>query len=309
MGIAPVLVDVGASGAPPRIWSSVAPQSIYVGFDPDLREMRTLPDGVFKTSYIVNRAVVAGEGGNVLFHLTRSPFCSSVLPPDARALSDWLFSDLFDVVSVASVPAESLDTVLVRLGLERIDWLKTDSQGTDLRIFRSLCDSVRAKVLAVDVEPGLIDAYQGEDLFVDAHRELLREGFWLSSMNVRGSVRMKRSTLSELAGAGVNLDERAITGGVRTTPGWCEARYFRSIDALGTGDEEQRSLTLLWAFALLDGQYGFALDIAAAYARTCGRDSLWSTLVEAPARFIRRRRRRTALGRLGRKVLDRFGVG
>ena len=59
-----------------------------------------------------------------------------------------------------------------RLSLSGIDWLKTDSQGTDLRIFNSLRPEVRSRVLAIDIEPGLIDAYVGEDLFVDAHKEL-----------------------------------------------------------------------------------------------------------------------------------------
>ena len=87
--------------------------------------------------------------------------------------------------------------ILDRLSLDRIDWFKTDSQGIDLRLFNSLRDEVRSRVLAVDIEPGLISAYLGEDTFVDVHKNLTRSGFWLSNVNVCGTVRMRKSALDE----------------------------------------------------------------------------------------------------------------
>src|SRR6185503_6525843 len=95
----------------------------------------------------------------------------------------------------------TLDAVVKRLGLTGIDWLKVDTQGTDLRIFTTLSANVRSGVLAIDLEPGLIDAYQGEDLFVDTHKTLTQSGFWLSNLDVRGVARMKRSTLEFLTSA------------------------------------------------------------------------------------------------------------
>src|SRR5262249_46181376 len=49
----PVLVDVGASGAPPTIWDSLARHSAYIGFDPDLREIREIPGGRYRRAIIV----------------------------------------------------------------------------------------------------------------------------------------------------------------------------------------------------------------------------------------------------------------
>src|SRR5450759_4752197 len=162
----PVLLDIGASGAPPRIWDAIASRSIYVGFDPDSREMREISNGHYQKAIIVNEAVVAAEANEVSFYLTRSPFCSSTLPPDPGALSDYLFSDLFAVERQAKVRATTFNSLFDRLGLSAVDWFKTDTQGTDLRLFNSLRPGIRDRVLAVDIEPGLIDAYIGEDLFV-----------------------------------------------------------------------------------------------------------------------------------------------
>lgn len=78
LNINPVLIDIGASAAPPKIWSSLAQHSTYIGFDPDLREIHEELAGAFRRSVIVNEAVTPDKGANELtFYLTASPFCSS----------------------------------------------------------------------------------------------------------------------------------------------------------------------------------------------------------------------------------------
>lgn len=53
--------------------------------------------------------------------------------------------------------------VLKSINIDYIDWFKTDTQGTDLRIFASLGDELINKILVAEFEPGIIDAYKGED--------------------------------------------------------------------------------------------------------------------------------------------------
>src|SRR5207249_5217518 len=141
----------------------------------------------------------------------------------------------------AKVKSATLDAVIGRLGLTWIDWLKLDTQGTDLRIFTTLPSNVQAGVLAIDVEPGLIDAYQGEDLFVDAHRTLMRSGFWLSNLDVHGVARMRKSTLSLLTTPPYGIPYERLQSSVRRSPGWCEARYLRTIDSLSTAKLGKRA--------------------------------------------------------------------
>src|SRR6185369_7156805 len=128
-GADPVLVDVGASAGAPGIWEAIAPASTYVGFDPDSREMDGAGQGGFRRTVIVSEAVTADpEAKEVRFYLTRSPFCSSTLEPDMAALANYHFSELFVTERQGSAPASTLDAILARLELNRIDWLKCDSQ-------------------------------------------------------------------------------------------------------------------------------------------------------------------------------------
>src|SRR5262249_32212833 len=122
--------------------------------------------------------------GRATLHLTRSPLCSSTLQPRAAALGDWAFGEMFEVTATREVPATTLHDALAAQNISRIDWLKCDTQGTDLRIFLSLPATWRARLLAVEFEPGLIDAYEGEDKFHEVMAAMAREPFWLAGLDV-----------------------------------------------------------------------------------------------------------------------------
>jgi hypothetical protein len=300
LDIHPVLVDIGASVAPPDIWRPIAGHSVYVGFDPDLRELRASTDQGYHKTIIVNEAVTCDKGStDARFYFTASPTCSSTLKPDAASLGEYLFADLFVVEREANVRATTLDAVVERLALPGVDWLKTDSQGTDLRLFESLKPDRRARVLALDMEPGLIDAYVGEDLFIDAHKQLLGSGFWLSNLEVQGTVKMRSSTLSRLKSMdpGPVFDKTA--GSIKISPGWVNARYLRTLPWLARGDFGKRDYALLWAFACLDAQIGFAGDLALEYEKRFGEDDTSRLMLAEVLQEIRR------LGHRRRSVLER----
>jgi FkbM family methyltransferase len=273
--IDPVLVDVGASREAPAIWKPIAENSTYLGFDPDSREMQSAAQGGFRRRVVVNEAVTSEPGtGEVRFHLTRAPYCSSTLEPDTESLANYHFHDLFATERQATVRAATLDAILARLGIDRIDWLKCDTQGTDLRIFRGLGENLRAGVLALDIEPGLIGAYRGEDLFVDAQKHLAANGFWLSRLDVFGPVRVRSATLQEAFPR--QADRAALAEkSIRKTPGWCEARYLRTLESLAQSGAARERYALLCVFSLLDEQPGYALDVALEYERRFGSDA-WS---------------------------------
>ena len=298
LDIEPVLLDVGATGGAPSLWEDIASRSTYVGFDPDKREMRDSDFGSFARTVIFSEAVTDDPAAvRIRFYLTRSPQCSSTLMPDTDALSQYLFSDSFQVEGETDAQAVTLEAALSRLRLPVVDWIKLDTQGTDLRLLHSLPAPIRSRVLAMDLEPGLIHAYQGEDLFVDAHRALTDDGFWLSRLPVRGSVRMGHTTREAL----LSLDARLAAGTlgliVRPSPGWVEARYFRTIESLAERETPARDYGMLWIFALLDGQQGFALDVALAYHNRFGDDVIGRLMRDEPLRQLQSAYRRVRLRR------------
>ena len=164
--------------------------------------------------------------------------------------------------------------MLDRLNLPQIDWMKIDTQGTDLRVYSSLRKELRDKLLAIDIEPGLRGAYVNEDLFCDVHAGLMKEGFWLSNLRVCGLVRMRKSTLDWLADRDPRATADSVAKAVRQTPGWTECRYLRSLESLAATGAQRREYLLLWVFALIDKQFGFCLDLALEYGRRFEGDEL-----------------------------------
>jgi hypothetical protein len=267
----PVLFDVGASGAPRDTWELIARYSTFVGFDADRREIEERTGTGYRRSVIVNEAVTAEEDKEaVTFFLTRSPYCSSTLEPDLKAQADYAIAEYFEVERKIEASATTLDAVIARLCLERIDWLKVDSQGTDLRLFNSLRPDVRDRVLCVEMEPGLIAGYKGEDVFTDVHRDMVQQGFWLSEANVCGSTRMRRSSMRRLQQLLPGIDPDGVQRRCRPSPGWVEATYLRSIEQLSGRGAPVVDYVLLWAFAVMRRQWGFALDVAWACENVCG---------------------------------------
>lgn len=247
----PVLIDIGASLEIHAKWESIARYSICLAFDADSREFHMTEeiDARYRRLVIFNRIVVAQPVDESNFYLTKSPFCSSALEPATQKLQDWVFSGEFTVEKVIKLPAITVATALERAGVDYIDWFKTDSQGTDLRLFASLPDRIAQNVVVAEFEPGILDAYKDEDKLHMVMAEMERRGFWMSSMHTQGVQRISSESTTRLG----KLAVRAL----RKSPGWAEVCYLRD-----QGEQSERQLLLLCAFALIEKQWGFALDVA-----------------------------------------------
>ncbi|MEP7308694.1 MAG: FkbM family methyltransferase [Acidobacteriota bacterium] len=309
-----MLLDIGASGAPPPIWNEIAPESIYIGLDPDLREIHEDKSSRFHRSVIFNEMVTAEKDrAETLFYLTKSPFCSTVLEPNPKATAPWLESNLFEVESHTTVRTTTIESILGRLDISGVDWVKLDTQGTDLRLINSIPPDMLSKVMAIDTEPGLIDIYQREDMFVDVHRDLTSNGFWLSGMHTGGFVRMRRGTLEAARKVNAKVDEPYLRSAIRKSPAYLEARYLRTLEWLAAKSMSSREYIVLWVFALTDNQLGFALDLGVEFERIFGETDASRGLKAETWRLINRAHRRHTLRtasqpirRRIRSVLDRM---
>lgn len=250
-----VLVDVGASGAPPQAWRKLAPLACYVGFDPDRRELHEDNSFGFSRFVIFNKAVTETDRQELEFYMTASPYCSSALKPNLKNLCEYSFTDLFRVEKTTTVPTTNLESSLHEIGLHYIDWLKLDSQGKDLDIFRNLGDLIRRRLLVLDIEPGVIDFYEGENTFSPAHSYILENDFWLSKISFQKYPRISESTRKKLAS--YRVDFSLLPG----SPTAAEAQYFRTLRHLLSTQASIRDCVCLWILSMLNSNYGFALDV------------------------------------------------
>ena len=253
----PVLVDIGASGTIHKKWNPIAKYAICIAFDADSRDFEICEseDKGWRKLYSMNRLVASEAAEEMDFYLTHSPHCSSSLAPDQKALEPWAFSPLFEVDKVVKLPAVDLHSVLEKIGITYIDWYKTDSQGTDLRIFDALPKSIIRKIISADFEPGIIDAYMDEDKLHQLMAYMDKQPFWVSHMEVKGSQRIDQDDLQNLN----SLKRRFISSFLKTAPGWCEISY---INKLSDKEMTCREYLLGWVFATMKEEHGFAIQAA-----------------------------------------------
>jgi len=253
----PVLVDVGSSSGVHQAWRVLAPYSICLAFDPDSREMKSAErqSKQYRKLHIFPYALTDSSSGSVTVFLTKAPACSSTLKPRHDSLDAYEFKDRFNVVSEVSVPAIQLATALSQVGLEGVDWFKTDSQGIDLRLFQSLGCARLKRVMVAELEPGIIDAYEGEDKLWQVMSYMSEHDFWVSDMRIKGSQRFNRDILNRLSSAEKNYAAHLL----KLAPAWAEMVYINSFASAELGIREH---LLGWVCAAALREYGFAAEVA-----------------------------------------------
>jgi hypothetical protein len=100
-------------------------------------------------------------------------------------------------------------------------------------------------VLALDIEPGFVEAYRNQDLFIDVDHDLTRNGFWLAGAKIGGFIRMRPSTLQAARAIDSRIDEAFIKRALRTSPGYCNTRYLRTLDWMSKNSFTEREYVLL----------------------------------------------------------------
>jgi FkbM family methyltransferase len=286
------LVDVGASLEPFPPFRPLLGHATYVGFDPDLREMHTETSASGRR-VIVNKAVVAEAGRTTArFFLTRNPTASSTLPPLADEVAPYLHAYRYDVVDEAEVPATTLPGALASAGLDRADWIKLDTQGTDLRLLEGLDEPLLSSLMAVDAEPGFDPHYETEDTFGELHRWMVEHGFWMSDIELTRAVRLRRETFDAALGARSKLGRMRYEFTLKTSPTAAGPRYLRTLASLDKAAAARTDYLRLWACAFFSGNHPYALDVIAECRARHGDDADTAALLALTVRRNRADARR-----------------
>lgn len=173
-----IIVDVGCRwGFAERYLDRIDDFTIY-GFDPDVEECRKLNEK-YNSQYISAVPVALAEvPGERVLYLTKEPACSSLLKPDAYLTSNYPALECATEIGRTRVFTTTLDAWADSTGLEEIDHLKVDTQGSELEILKG-AKSILKTVRSIEVEVEFNPIYEGQPVFSDIDRYLRSEGFVL----------------------------------------------------------------------------------------------------------------------------------
>lgn len=213
------VVDVGAAGG-------VAPHYAHdlirvIGFEPDPDSFKEAAAQLPANVTLLNEALWSCSAKKDLF-LTKSRRCSSMYPPNPSVMREFDL-DRFSVEQIVTLTCRSLRDVLYDAGLQDVDFIKIDTQGSELDIFTGSIDILRDYVVGMDVEAEFLELYQGQPLFTDVH------GF-LSDLSFR-LARLKPANYPPHRGRDYQTPEQQKTRAGYV--GFVDARYWKPAAAIG----------------------------------------------------------------------------
>ena len=233
-------VDCGAVGDLSNSLLSAFDDSRFIGFDPEL----TVP--VEKNdSSVYFPVAVSKESGQVDFHRTKNLNCSSVYVPNQEFLDRFIeVGDFFRIIETIPLKVVALDEYLPQHGINEIDFIELDTQGSELGILQGAKDFLSSSILGVRVEVEFSAMYQDQPLFSDVDSFLRKFGFMLFDLE-RYHLRRKA-----VPPDGVSREQIV----------WGQALYFKDW-RYDLASSTKQSLCKLAVISSFYGFHSYALEI------------------------------------------------
>jgi FkbM family methyltransferase len=135
-------IDVGAHHGEHTVgYARHNPGLRIYAFEPNLSAAATLMGRA--PNYVVVPMAVTEKDGAAEFNINAFDAASSLLPLSKEGIDSWEGAKVLKVESVVVVPTIRLDTFMNFVGIEKVDFLKIDAQGTDLAVVKSAGERLR----------------------------------------------------------------------------------------------------------------------------------------------------------------------
>ncbi|MFA6040026.1 MAG: FkbM family methyltransferase [Methylophilus sp.] len=173
-----VIVDVGCRWGFADTWMELLPQARIYGFDPDIDECERLRLRYNDPNIILVPQALAETSGLHTLYLTQNLACSSLYQPISELTSAVTELECATKVDTTKVEVTTLDLWSTLAGVDRIDFIKLDTQGSELDILRGgvgILQTIRVIEIEVEFNP----IYENQPLFGDVDKFLREQGFEL----------------------------------------------------------------------------------------------------------------------------------
>ncbi len=227
-----VVVDVGAArGIHPK-WRSFLPHVTVIGFEPDERSFREL-EQTENVKYV--QSALHREKGDQVFHLCRKPTNSSIYPPNREWLAQFPDPERFDVLETVPMACVSLEDALSGIAVDRMDFIKLDTQGSELDILEG-AGPFLDDCIGIEVEVEFSPLYRGARLFHEVDAFLHDKGFELFDL--------RRVFWGRKEGVPARQRKGQLTYG--------DALYFRPPGWARSPEQRSRQAALFLAYSYAD---------------------------------------------------------
>ena len=172
-----IIVDVGASGGINSRWGNFTNYFKGILFEPDPRVYKQLKSNASDNLLVLDTALLDLKTETV-FYLCKKQELSSVFLPNFSLLEKFYDPDRFEVIKKIKLNTDKLDTVLRKNRIKNIDFIKLDTQGSELLILKGSTASLQ-NAIGLQIEVNFIELYNNQPLFNDVDDFIRKMGFEL----------------------------------------------------------------------------------------------------------------------------------
>jgi FkbM family methyltransferase len=172
-----LLIDVGASGGIHSRWPKFTSCYKAVLFEPDPREAKILKSKNKENITVIESALSDSEK-TIDFHLCKKQQNSSMYLPNFEFINKFPDSERFEVLRSIKMEADSLDSQLKKNNIEDTDFIKLDTQGSELSILQGGVNTLK-NVIGVEIEVEFVELYKKQPLFNEIDTFMKKNGFQL----------------------------------------------------------------------------------------------------------------------------------
>lgn len=192
-----VLIDIGARGGIAQKWEPFRSSIKVIGFEPDENECRRLNETV-ENNRIYLPIALFNKKGKIRLNLTRNPACYSTYEPNYTLINRFLDAEEYEVTGTIDVQCDTLDEVISNADVQEIDFIKLDTQGSELQVLEGAENSLsQFCVFGVEIEVEFSSLYKDQPLFADVDSFLRDRGFVLFDIKTPLGRKVRKTVTGE----------------------------------------------------------------------------------------------------------------
>ena len=215
-----IIVDVGARKGFEKHWDHYKNQSKLIGFEPNEDSYKECVEEKSNEQTSYYPFALYDKKGEKDFYITSYTSACGFYKPDKKIVRRFGREDIFEITDITKVKTIDLDSFSNEYELPNIDFIKLDTEGSELDILKGAEKTLKNSVLGLSIEVEFIKMYLDQPLFSEIDQYLRLLNFELYDLD------LNRKTRKALAPYGSsNLDLGQLVQG--------QALYFRdAVDEL-----------------------------------------------------------------------------
>lgn len=185
-----IVVDVGARGGFESHWDFYRDQIKLNGFEADEKECERLNQKASNSRNHFFPAVLDQNSGKKIFYITTLPASSGFYLPDIsflQRIQDGVKN--LSVVNTLEMDTINFDSFASENHIDPVDFIKLDTEGSELDILKGAIKSLRKSVIGLSIEVEFLPIHKNQPVFSDVDSFLRPLGFKLFDLAIYQNAR------------------------------------------------------------------------------------------------------------------------